>query len=1112
METRGKNLRGTDGGARWTRSGEVAGQRSWRGATLASLLAATVVTLGVTVGACNDGNVAGNVDAQAIQTDGSITLDLGGVYDAGEPDMDMGPADVAPDTATDTATDTGADISSPADLPAADPGPPPGCTEDQCDIDGTCFDNEAPNPDNPCEVCLVAADREAWTPNDAAGAAGAAPAGPDGAGEAQPPACDDGDACTTGDRCQDGVCVGDAVPCDDANPCTDDACDPGTGACVFTPNEAPCVSEDLCADAVCQDGACVPGMEVRDCDDANPCTTDSCDPATGCVHAPDDDAACDDGLACTQGDACLGGACVGTPADCDDQDVCTVDACVEPGADADLADGGCVHHSLAALCADDNPCTDESCDPQQGCVFPFNTIACDDGNPCTVDDTCTDGACLGVPLDVDDGNECTDDGCDPANGEVHVFNTLACEDGDACTVGDVCSDGVCTSGPDPLDCDDDNQCTTDSCDPQAGCVQTPTTDACDDGDACTQGDTCHDSQCVGNAVDCDDGNACTADSCDPADGCHNDLIVSGTCRPNIVVTYPPRGATIAGDPANPVVTVTGTVTSGAGPITSFTINGVDVPVADDGSFSYDLPAAVGGNTIKFLATDSFDTPRERVQAFLWSKTYLKPDITAPKSGMVDPGAAIWLAQEVLDDGDHTPPPDDFATIFEMVLGNLDLGSMFDSSTPITSSAGYDIYLTGLTQGGTAVSLTAIDGGLRMNATISNVVGDLTFDCTCSGLGCGCWWAGGDSDGGVSIDSLDVTADILLSVNPDHTLNVNITSATTTINGLNIWSNNGWTNFLISVVEVFIKNSLVSTFEDQINQQLTTVLGPMLADALSALAFNTSFDIPKLDGSGDAITVSLVTDFSYTDFAPGGGALGLRAGGYSVKGTSFDNLGVPMRINCGAGAQVLVVPKAAPFEISLADDTLNELLYAAWNGGLLEFPVPESMLGGVDLTQYGITNLSLDLAGMLAPTASDCNAQGELLAHIGDLRVNAHLELFGQPMDIVIYATLTAVLELTAADGEIGVSLSEIRSLDTDVTVQQDDMVASEGVIKDLIETQLIGGLLGALGGGSLASIPLPEMDLSDAVGLPAGSAVIAIAPQSVTRQGGNTIISGTLQQ
>ncbi|HEY3357297.1 MAG TPA: hypothetical protein VGQ83_28865 [Polyangia bacterium] len=48
------------------------------------------------------------------------------------------------------------------------------------------------------------------------------------------------------------------------------------------------------------------------CDDGNACTTDTCDPVAGCVHAP---AAgpCDDGNPCTVDDQCAGGTCTGTP-------------------------------------------------------------------------------------------------------------------------------------------------------------------------------------------------------------------------------------------------------------------------------------------------------------------------------------------------------------------------------------------------------------------------------------------------------------------------------------------------------------------------------------------------------------------------------------------------------------------------------------------------------------------------------------------------------------------------------------------------------------------------------------------------------------------------------
>jgi hypothetical protein len=50
----------------------------------------------------------------------------------------------------------------------------------------------------------------------------------------------------------------------------------------------------------------------RTCDDSNPCTDDSCDPATGCSSTANA-APCDDGSTCTVGDTCQGGACVGDP-------------------------------------------------------------------------------------------------------------------------------------------------------------------------------------------------------------------------------------------------------------------------------------------------------------------------------------------------------------------------------------------------------------------------------------------------------------------------------------------------------------------------------------------------------------------------------------------------------------------------------------------------------------------------------------------------------------------------------------------------------------------------------------------------------------------------------
>jgi hypothetical protein len=103
----------------------------------------------------------------------------------------------------------------------------------------------------------------------------------------------------------------------------------------------------------CANGGCQPGAPVN-CDDGNVCTDDSCNPASGCVHA-NNTIPCDDGNACTTGDTCGGSVC-------------------NPG-------------PLLA-CNDDNSCTSDLCDPSTGCYYVSNTGPCDDGSACTKTDRC----------------------------------------------------------------------------------------------------------------------------------------------------------------------------------------------------------------------------------------------------------------------------------------------------------------------------------------------------------------------------------------------------------------------------------------------------------------------------------------------------------------------------------------------------------------------------------------------------------------------------------------------------------------------------------------------------------------------------------------------------
>jgi hypothetical protein len=216
-----------------------------------------------------------------------------------------------------------------------------------------------------------------------------------------------------------------------------------------------------------------------------------------------DGTACDDGLACTKDDACTDGSCAGE----------------------------------AIVCKpDDNPCTNDVCDPTTGkCNEPLQDgTACSDADLCTVGDQCLAGVCTGIPLlCLPDGDPCTVDGCDPATGECNkpVADGLPCDtDQNFCTTQQ-CSAGACVEKEVVSSCvPDGNPCTDDVCHADFGCYAPLTGGACT-----TDTDKCTDQECllgvcavVKTVTECaPDGNPCTDDACHAESGCYAPL--TGVC-------------------------------------------------------------------------------------------------------------------------------------------------------------------------------------------------------------------------------------------------------------------------------------------------------------------------------------------------------------------------------------------------------------------------------------------------------------------------------------------------------------------------------------------------------------------------------------------------------
>jgi hypothetical protein len=280
---------------------------------------------------------------------------------------------------------------------------------------------------------------------------------------------------------------------------------------------------------------------------------------------------------------------------CEEQGLSACDASMPALETCNGIDDNCNGVVDEATCDDGNECTQDSCDPDNGCQHEALDVGeCKDGDPCTAADHCVAGLCVGSLVSCDDGNACTDDICTEA-GCLHEPNQDDCDDSDPCTVGDVCKQGACVGAAVDCDCVTDGdcavledgdvcngtlvcntskvphqcvveaatvvscpepqgpdaQCLDAVCDPDTGaCSLAPANEgqACDDGDPCTVSETCTKGVCAqGIALNCNDGNPCTDDLCHPKNGCQHapnaagcddgddctlgDVCLDGECQP-----------------------------------------------------------------------------------------------------------------------------------------------------------------------------------------------------------------------------------------------------------------------------------------------------------------------------------------------------------------------------------------------------------------------------------------------------------------------------------------------------------------------------------------------------------------------------------------------------
>ncbi|MBM4388278.1 MAG: hypothetical protein FJ088_11100, partial [Deltaproteobacteria bacterium] len=163
-------------------------------------------------------------------------------------------------------------------------------------------------------------------------------------------------------------------------------------------------------------------------------------------------------------------------------------------------------------------------------------------------------------------------------------------------------------------------------------------------------------------------------------------------------------------------------------------------------------------------------------------------------------------------------------------------------------------------------------------------------------------------------------------------------------------------------------------------------------------------------------------------------------------------------------------------------------------------------------QYGITDLTVTTFFLLPPIMTSCNEKGQLVAQIGDLFVDATMNLFEMPTQFSLYTSVEAELSISVNQGEqgpeIAFKLGDISTFEMQFVKVSENFVGQEASLESLIKDLLITQLLQNI--GDLPGFPIPAIDLSAlSPDIPPGT-TITLEPEELTRIMGYTVIVGKL--
>ncbi len=506
-------------------------------------------------------------------------------------------------------------------------------------------------------------------------------------------------------------------------------------------------------------------------------------------------------------------------------------------------------------------------------------------------------------------------------------------------------------------------------------------------------------------------------------------------------------------------------------VSSVTINGNDATFdSGSGNFVADVPIAFGMNFVDVVATDQFGKENSTTCFVLAGEFY------TPETSHMTGSLGFRLDPNAIGDGSVAGAINSLNDILFTVLNSPQLKSLVNAgllaANPINNGdCGFfacepdvDYIANTINWNTPTTTLSLRAGGLTVGVTLPNV--------RLQARACGTFCCPGGTTLTVAADQITASINFNLFLQGGVMRAAVSGSPTVTVGNVAL-SGSGFCGAIVDLIGGLFSGPVRTAIRNALTSFINSDVAPLLDDLVSSLnvdTLGTTFDVPKLDGSGNvqlgfglALTsLNISTGRALlglgTRFTPG--AIGQNRASLGIPRRTFD----PLLDGMGTTA-------ARPVGIAFYEGALNQVLHGLWRAGYFQATIA---LGDGQAT----------IDARLPPVAKIKNSNNQAQLMLGGIAATITIPgVINDPIPILFGGRATASVSLVGDTLSFGgFALDQLFvSFQTPLTQNQRTAMA------DFLALVLNDVLADAINGG-LPAFPIPTFTLPASAanfGLPA---------------------------